>query len=88
MHLEKKAGFKHENIRLLTDEKASMEDVRVGFSDFAAKATSKDLLVVYVATHGFHDPRPGRSDRMYLAWRGKAPSIDAMMKYRGLTATQ
>jgi peptidyl-dipeptidase Dcp len=23
---------------------------------------------------------------MYLAWRGKAPSIDAMMKYRGLTA--
>jgi Zn-dependent oligopeptidase len=25
---------------------------------------------------------------MYVAWRGKAPSIDAMMKYRGLTATQ
>ena len=25
---------------------------------------------------------------MYLAWRAKAPSIDAMMKYRGLTATQ
>jgi len=25
---------------------------------------------------------------MYIAWRGKAPSIDAMMKYRGLTATQ
>jgi peptidyl-dipeptidase Dcp len=24
---------------------------------------------------------------MYIAWRGKAPSIDAMMKYRGLTAT-
>jgi peptidyl-dipeptidase Dcp len=23
---------------------------------------------------------------MYVAWRGKAPSIDAMMKYRGLTA--
>jgi peptidyl-dipeptidase Dcp len=23
---------------------------------------------------------------MYLAWRGKAPSIDAMMKYRGLSA--
>jgi len=25
---------------------------------------------------------------MYLAWRSKAPSIDAMMKYRDLTATQ
>ena len=24
---------------------------------------------------------------MYLAWRGKAPSIDAMMKYRGLSPT-
>ena len=24
---------------------------------------------------------------MYIAWRGQAPSIDAMMKYRGLTAT-
>ena len=24
---------------------------------------------------------------MYVAWRGKAPSIDAMMKYRGLAAT-
>jgi peptidyl-dipeptidase Dcp len=24
---------------------------------------------------------------MYIAWRGKAPSIDAMMKYRGLAAT-
>jgi peptidyl-dipeptidase Dcp len=25
---------------------------------------------------------------MYAAWRGKAPTIDAMMKYRGLTAAQ
>jgi hypothetical protein len=69
-HIEEKAGFQHENIRLLTDEKATLEDVRIAFSDFAAKAASKDILVVYLATHGFHDPRPGRSDRMYLAWHG------------------
>jgi peptidyl-dipeptidase Dcp len=25
---------------------------------------------------------------MYLAWRGKAPSIDAMMKYRGLSGAR
>jgi peptidyl-dipeptidase Dcp len=25
---------------------------------------------------------------MYVAWRGKVPTIDAMMKYRGLTAAQ
>jgi peptidyl-dipeptidase Dcp len=24
---------------------------------------------------------------MYVAWRGRPPNIDAMMKYRGLTAT-
>lgn len=68
--LEKKAAFKHENIRLLTDERATLEDVRIGFSDFAAKASSKDVLVVYVSTHGFHDPRPGRADGIYLAWHG------------------
>src|SRR5207302_5528336 len=69
-HLEKQAGFKHENIRLLIDERATTEAVRIALSDFAAKATSKDVLVVYVATHAFHDPRPGRADRMYLAWHG------------------
>jgi hypothetical protein len=70
LRLEKNAGFKHDNIRLLTDEKAALESVRIAFSDFAAKATSKDLLLVYITTHGFHDPRPGRADRMYLAWHG------------------
>ena len=24
---------------------------------------------------------------MYIAWRGRPPNIDAMMKYRGLTAS-
>jgi peptidyl-dipeptidase Dcp len=24
---------------------------------------------------------------MYVAWRGRRPTVDAMMKYRGLTAT-
>ncbi len=68
--LEKQAGFKHENIRLLTDEKATLEQVRVAFSDFAAKAQTNDMLVIYVATHGIHDPRPGRGDKLYLALNG------------------
>ncbi len=68
--LEKHGGFKHENIRLLTDEKATLEMVRVAFSDFAAKAQSNDMLVVYIATHGLHDPRPNRGDKLYLALHG------------------
>ncbi len=68
--LEKKAGFKRENIRLLMDEKASPELVRVAFSDFAARAHSNDLLVIYIATHGLHDPRPNRAEQLYLALNG------------------
>ena len=68
--LEMQAGFRHENIRLLTDEKATIEMVRVALSDFAAKAQSNDLLIVYFATHGLHDPRPNRGDRLFLALNG------------------
>jgi hypothetical protein len=76
--LEKRAGFKHENIRLLTDEKANLENVRLALSDFAAKATSRDMLIVYMATHGFHDPRPGREERLYLASYGtRLDQLDA-----------
>ncbi len=68
--LEKEAGFNKENIRLLMDQKANLEQVRVAFSDFAAKAQSNDILVIYIATHGLHDPRPNKADRMYLAVNG------------------
>jgi len=69
-NLQKFAGFKQENIRLLTDEKASLEQIRVALTDFASKAQTNDLLVLYFATHGLHDPRPGRSDRIYFAVHG------------------
>jgi caspase domain-containing protein len=76
--LETNGGFPKENIRLLLDKQASLPQIRTGFSDFAAQAGPDDLLVVYVAAHGLHDPRPGRSDRLYLAPYGTLLSeIDA-----------
>jgi uncharacterized caspase-like protein len=41
--------------------------LRIGFSDFAAKAQANDLLVIYVAGRAMHDPQPGSNDKMYLA---------------------
>jgi hypothetical protein len=65
--LQENAGFRKENIRLLLNEQATKDQIRIGFSDFAAKPQGDDLLVIYVAGHGLHDPRPGKSDKMYLA---------------------
>lgn len=76
--LETQAGFKKDNIRLLTDEKATLELVRVAFSDFAARAQANDILVVYIVTHGLHDPRLNRGDKLYLALHGtQMPTIES-----------
>jgi uncharacterized caspase-like protein len=68
--LEQQGGFKPENIRVLTDEKATLQLVRVALSDFASKAQANDLLMIYIATHGLHDPRPNRGDKLYFALNG------------------
>ena len=65
--LEAKAGFRKENIRLLRDESATRDNLRIGFYDFAAKAQANDLLVIYVAGRAVHDPQPGNNEKMYLA---------------------
>ncbi len=65
--LEAKAGFHKENIRLLRDESATRDNLRIGFYDFAAKAQANDLLVIYVAGRAVHDPQPGNNEKMYLA---------------------
>ena len=61
-------GFLKENIRLIRDEQATADQVRVAFSDFASKAGPNDLLVIYVATYGLHDPFT--PERLYLAAHG------------------
>lgn len=68
--LERQAGFKRDNIRLLIDDKATVEQVRTAFSDFTAKAQSNDMLVIYIVTQGLHDPRPNRVNKLYLALSG------------------
>jgi len=61
----KEHGVKDENIRLLTDEQATVEQMRTALGDFTAKAKPEDLLLVYISTQGLHDP--ASPDRVYLA---------------------
>ena len=61
-------GFPKSNIRLIKDDQATADQVRIAFSDFASKAGPNDLLVVYVSTYGLHVPFT--PDRLYLAAYG------------------
>lgn len=61
----KELGFRDQNIRLLTDEQATSEQIRTALEDFTARAKPEDLLVIFVATHGVHDP--SAPDRIYLS---------------------
>lgn len=58
-------GFKDENIRLLVDEQATVEQIRTALGDFMAKAKPEDLLILYWSTQGLHDP--ASPDKVYLA---------------------
>jgi hypothetical protein len=76
--LQEHGGFKPENIRTLIDQKANIEQVKEALSDFASKAQANDLLLVYFDTHGIHDPRPNRGDKLYLALYGtQVETIDS-----------
>lgn len=61
-------GFPKANIRLIRDEQATAEQIRIAFSDFAAKAGPNDFVAIYVATYGLHDPFT--PDHLYLAAHG------------------
>jgi hypothetical protein len=60
-----KRGFRPDNIRLLTDDQATLEQIRTSLGDFAALAKPDDFLLVFFATQGFHDP--ASPEKVYLA---------------------
>ncbi len=62
------SGFPQANVRLLRDDQANADQIRIAFSDFAAKAGPDDILVCYIAVHGLHDPMA--PDKLYLAPHG------------------
>ena len=59
------AGFTPDHVLLLRDEKATSAQVRNAFRNFVALAKPDDLLIVYFAGHGLHDPNS--PDKIYLA---------------------
>jgi hypothetical protein len=64
-HSLKERGFRDQNVRMLTDEQATSEQVRTALEDFTARAKPEDLLVIFVSTHGVHNP--SSPEHIYLA---------------------
>ena len=60
-----KRGFRPDNIDLLMDEKANVEQIRTALGDFTARAKPDDFLLVFFATQGLHDPLA--PEKVYLA---------------------
>ncbi len=49
-------GFAAEDTLVLVDRDASLSAVRRAMSEFVSRAKPDDLLVIFLATHGTHDP--------------------------------
>jgi hypothetical protein len=62
------AGFPRDNIRLLTDEDATVDQIRAALTDFVAKAGPRDLVLVFLSTRALPDPE--RPDVFHLAGYG------------------
>ena len=52
-----KGEFLPDRVRLLTNEEASLENVRTALFDFLARTKPEDLVVIFVAGHGVRNPR-------------------------------
>lgn len=57
-------AFPRENIRYLVNEDATLTNVRTALFTFLTKPRKDDLVVIYFAGHGFHDPNDRRN--LYL----------------------
>jgi hypothetical protein len=61
----KARGFRESNMRVLLEERATVEQIRTALGDFTTQAKPDDFLLVYWATQGLHDP--ASPDKVYLA---------------------
>lgn len=68
LQLESRAQFPKGNIRLLMNEQATADQIRSELRDFAASPRADDMLVIYIAGYGVHDPR--NPAKLYLATYG------------------
>lgn len=60
-----KAGFKKENVFLLADDGATHAQMRNALRTFTARPSPDDLLIVFFAGYGLHDPLD--PSKIYLA---------------------
>jgi len=58
------AAFPRDHVLVLCDERAQSAQIRNGLRNFAARPRPDDLLLIYFASRGFHDP--SSPDKIYL----------------------
>jgi hypothetical protein len=63
--LTEQAGFKRENVSLLTDAEATHAQIRSAMRNFTARPAPDDLLIIFFAGYGLHDPMD--PSKLYLA---------------------
>jgi hypothetical protein len=63
--LTDQAGFKRENVSILTDAEASQAQIRNALRNFTARPAPDDLLIIFFAGYGLHDPLD--PSKLYLA---------------------
>lgn len=63
--LKEQGGFKKENVFLLTDADATYAQLRNGLRNFTSRPGPDDMLILFFAGYGFHDPLD--PSKLYLA---------------------
>ena len=58
-------AFPADHVRLLTDRKATIKEVRKAIGDFLARSLEDDLVIIFYAGHGIPDPKS--PENLYLA---------------------
>ena len=64
-------AFPPDRVMLLTDEQATIKEVRKGIGDFLAGSLEDDVVIIYFAGHGAPDPR--NLDNLYLVCHDTEP---------------
>ena len=70
------AGFKEENVRVLTNDKATLKSVKEGLNWLARKAGANDLVVVYFASHGTAHDQDTEGGASYIAMHDTVLTLD------------
>ena len=72
--LIEKGGFSSDRVTLLTNERASLKEVRTALFEFLKRPNPDDLVLIFLAGHGVQDPA-NRDNYYFLAHDSKLDNL-------------